>query len=228
MDSGSTSNWIKLAKQVFGKTHLVLTKDIGAHIEEIPIILRKGPHVRVESFDVWPISPDVGEMGTGNDRYLARLRFRYWLRTYVLLATHTNAAVQHVIGRPGHPPTYEIFSNERWHVSIAAWDFIEEKAGEAIMDTKVSGVFLQGDFNIMPEGEGRTNPHSPHNVTKRLGMKYHNERVTWLCWWGMHPVQAITEFPPGHNGWPSDHAALLGRFKRTTKGFQRKVTKLKK
>lgn len=226
MDAGRSNRWINMAKEVFGSGYRVYSKDIGVHSQECPVIIKRRPNVSVEAFQVWPISPDVGEVGLGNDRYLAMLRFKCWRRTYVLFATHTNAGVQDVIGKPGHPPTFDIRDNQRWKVSIPAWAEIERKVGEAILDPRVSGVLLQGDFNIMPEGEGRTNPYSPHLVCQRLGMKYHNERVVWQCWWGLHPVKPFRVYPPGKGGWPSDHAAFLGTFRRSSQGFTRRVEPL--
>lgn len=211
MDAGNRNHYIGMAKAVFGLGYDVLTDPTqGAHSEEIPLIVRRGPSLGVKQFAVTPISPDVGELGVGNDRYLAEMHFRYWTKTYAFLFTHTNAVVQNLGGKN---PTYKIFNNERWRVSKEAWDHIEERAGHCIMNPKICGVFLAGDFNIMPIGEGLTDPHSPHQVMTRLGMKYVNSRVTYLGYWGVKPTETPTVFLPGQHGWPSDHAAILGKFR---------------
>lgn len=210
MDQGSSTS-IPAIYKVFGRKGIrVFSKDIAEHSQECPIILRTAPWVKVKKFEVHRLSQDVGKLGMGNDRWLAELWYTFFGKTYVLFATHTNAGVQAVNGS-GH-----IIQGTRWEAYKKQMDTIEKYVGKAIMDPSTSGVILQGDLNMMPFSDGRTNFHSPHQMFKRLHMHYRNTRVVYMAQWGM-TFNRVHIYPPGANGWLSDHGAIFASLSRNRK-----------
>jgi hypothetical protein len=94
MDLGQHS-FVPTMRETLGSSYTVISDaTVGVHSQEIPVAIRNGPSTSVTSSKVVQISPDVGTKGTGNDRYLATVRFRHHGRVYVVMHTHTNAVIQ--------------------------------------------------------------------------------------------------------------------------------------
>lgn len=210
MDLGRTTA-LPVIHKVFGRFAKVYTRDFGGHSQEIPIVVRIAPWVRVHQFDLVKLSNDMGQSvgGMGNDRYLARLEFTVGRRRWVHFATHTNAGVQHVA--PG-PLFGTLLKNEdgkaRWKVFQLQMAQIESHLRLAIDDHAIDVVTVSGDFNMLPAEAGLIEHYSPHRVFKRLGMIYSNTRVNYIAAHGAK-IKRVQIFPPGRNGWQSDHSALL-------------------
>lgn len=212
MDLGKTSK-THLVRSVLGKRYKVLVRDIGAHSEEIPVAVKVGPFCRVLHFKLTALSPDVGDKGTGNDRYLAETWFRRFRRTYVVLHTHTNAVVQN--HDPKSPDYLAMLNNVRVAPTAAAMQTIEEHAAAAIADPGVTAVWVMGDLNILPTPREKEWEHSPQAMFRRLGMQWENSRVVYLAWSkGVKPRGKVTTIPAHSKTNRADHGWLVGRFRR--------------
>jgi hypothetical protein len=151
---------------------------------------------------------DVG--GMGNDRWLARLEYKTFRKTWVYYATHTNAGVQHVAQGPQFGKLLKTPNgNARWEVYKKQMAMIEQHMAIDIDDPDIDVVTIGGDLNMLPEADGVTEHYSPHQTFKRLGMTYVNTRVVYLASHGAE-IHKSQVFPAGQHGWESDHAALKG------------------
>jgi hypothetical protein len=209
MDRGPHSS-VPEMRETLGSSYTVVSDaTVGVHSEEIPVAIRNGPATSIMSQKVISISPDVGTKGTGNDRYLAIVKFRHHDRVYGVLHTHTNAVIQ------SHK-TLEMLHNERKRVTAKAMQTIEDKANRFLNDPAVTALWIMGDFNILPV----TNPeieweHSPQAMFRRLGMKSENTRVIYLAWSkGLHRRGALEVIGAGTPRNASDHAFLVRDFRR--------------
>lgn len=212
MDLGKRTEF-GAVRRVFGKRARIFSKDKGGHSQEIPIVLRMVPWVRVRKFDLFKLSDDGGAKvgGMGNDRWLARLEVKIWRKVWVYYATHTNAGVQHVASGPGYG---DLIKND---VGIARWHDYEDQMRRTeiylardIDDPDIDVVVLGGDLNMLPVGAGLREQHSPHQTFLRLNMRYVNTRVTYLAVHGAK-IRSHAIFEPGKDGWLSDHGAILAR-----------------
>jgi hypothetical protein len=208
MDLGHKT-FIPQIRTGLGPTYEVVSSDIGVHSEEIPVAIRTGPHTEVERFKVLSISPDVGERGWGNDRYLVVVRFRHRDRTYVVMHTHTDAVIQNL-------HTGVMFDNIRVDVTAKAMQAIEDRAKAELKDPDVTALWIMGDFNYLPP----TDPsilwkHSPPAVFDRLGMKWVHNRVIYLAWSpGVSERRQVTQILAMSERNASDHTWLVGHFRR--------------
>jgi len=99
-------------------------------------------------------------------------------------------------------------------VTKKAFDKIEAEAEKHLASKGVHGVFITGDLNVLPIGEGMTDPHSPHQMFRRLGMKYVNTRVVYLAYHGLAMVGQAHIIPAHSPRNSADHAWILARFHR--------------
>lgn len=212
MDLGKRS-LIGQLRHALGKRYRVLAKDLGQHSQEIPIALRVGRFCRLVSYKLLPLSPDVGVKGTGNDRWLAIVRWRLFGRAYVLLHTHVNAVIQNHDTKS--PDFGEMLHNERVPVTADGMQILEDQAAKALADPKVDGrVIVTGDLNYLPVPRAKEWEHSPQAVFRRLGMKYENSRVVYLAW-GPGLRLATAEIIAAHSATnPADHGWILGHLRR--------------
>ena len=207
MDNG-TRTYIGLLKDILGPKWAVLTKDHGEHSQECPGSYRPAPWFKVVDFTVTKLSDDVPGKGAGNDRWLSRLEYKLWRSAYVIYWTHLNAEVQRVLkdGAIVHGP--------RWDAYKVEIQKIETALSRDIADPKIKGVIFQGDVNMLPKGEGMTNPSSPYQMFKRLKMEWVNTRVIVQAVSHSMRFHRTTIFPPKENGWPSDHGAILSDIRK--------------
>lgn len=191
-----------------GKRYKVLSKDLDQHSQEIPACVRVGLFTKVLSFRLVPLSPNVGTLGVGNDRWLAVVKFRRFSKTYVWLHTHTDARIQNL-------KTGDMLDNERVRVTAKAFQTIESLLSAALADPDVGGrVLLTGDLNMLPVPRAREWEHSPQAIFRRCGMTYRNTRVIYLAWGPGLSLDGQVETIPAHTARnPSDHGWLLGRFR---------------
>lgn len=212
MDLGKRTE-LGAVRSVFGDKASIFSKDKGGHSQEIPIVLRRVPWVRVVRFDLFKLTKDGGPKvgGMGNDRWLARLEFKKWRKTHVYYATHTNAGVQHVAGGPDEGKLLKSdVASARWLAYEDQMRQIELYLTRDIADPRIDVVSLGGDLNMLPIKDGLTEKHSPHQTFKRLKMEYVNTRVVYFATHGAR-IKSHKFFPPGRNGWLSDHGAILAR-----------------
>lgn len=208
MDRGSSSSVPDMIERLGSAYTVVSDATVGVHSEEIPVAIRKGPATSILSQKVISISKDVGTKGTGNDRYLAIVKFRHHDRVYGVLHTHTNAVIQ------SHK-TLEMLHNERKRVTAKAMQTIEDKANEFLKDATVTALWIMGDFNILPAPPAIEWEHSPQAMFRRLGMKSENTRVIYLAWSkGLHRRGALEVIGAGTPRNASDHAFLVRDFRR--------------
>jgi hypothetical protein len=212
MDLGKTSKVGQLRK-VLGDAYRVLAKDLGQHSQEIPVALRVGLFCRLLSYELLPLSPNVGAAGTGNDRWLAVVRFRLFAWVYVLFHTHVNAVIQN--HDPKSPHFGEILDNDRVDATAKAMQIIEEQAAAALADPKVGGrVLVTGDLNYLPVMRSLEWEHSPQAMFRRLDMEWTNSRVIYLAWGpGLH-LSTVNMIPAHSPDNPADHGWILGRLRR--------------
>jgi hypothetical protein len=208
MDLGHKT-FISQIRTGLGPTYDVVSSDIGVHSEEIPVAIRTGPHTEVLRFKVLPISPDVGERGWGNDRYLVVVRFRHRDRTYVVMHTHTDAVIQNL-------HTGAMFDNIRVDVTAQAMQTIEDQAKDVLADADVTALWIMGDFNYLPpEDPSLEWKHSPPAVFRRLGMRWVHNRVIYLAHsTGVSERREVTQIMAMSRENASDHAWLVGHFRR--------------
>lgn len=210
LDPGSRSI-LPTVRKVLGRSWQVIARDVGSHSEEVAVAVRTGPFTKVLGVRVEEISPNLPGPGVGNDRYLTTVRLRHYGRVYVVLNVHTNAVVQNL-----HTGTMR--ENERKRVTAVAMKTVEERAGAAIADPEVSGVFVLGDFNILPVEESREWTHSPQATFRRLGMTWANTRVVYLAYSkGVEPSVGVVTIPAHSARNRADHGWLLGTFRPRTK-----------
>lgn len=214
MDMGHATA-IPAVKHVFGRLVRIFSKDLGGHSMEIPIVLRLCPWVKVLDYSLTKLSEDGGDKvgGMGNDRYLARLKLKVWRKVWVHYATHTNAGVQKTgagegVGKLLHNEA----SEARWKVYQVQMQKIEELVQKDVDDESIDVTTLGGDMNMLPIADGLTEYYSPHKMFERLGMAYQNTRVVYLAVHGARFTK-IKIYPPGKNGWLSDHGGLMGWMK---------------
>jgi hypothetical protein len=208
MDLGSHSLVPQMREKLGSSYHVVSDATVGVHSQEIPLAIRNGPSTSVKSSKVIQISPDVGTKGTGNDRYLATVRFRHHGRLYVVMHTHTNAVIQ------SHK-TLKMLDNERMKVTAKAMQTIEDKAKEFLKDPAVTALWIMGDFNILPAPPDIEWEHSPQAMFRRLGMKSENTRVIYLAWSkGVHRRGDLEVIGARTMRNASDHAFLVRGFRR--------------
>lgn len=210
MDLGRNTA-ISVIRAVFGALVHIFTEDRGGHSQEIPGVFRRVPWARGYRFTLHQLSDDGGPAvgGMGNDRWLGELRVKVFTKTYAFFFTHVDAGVQHVAaGRQLGQLLQSAEGRKRWARYQIEMEKIETLVGRAIADTNTDVVILQGDLNMLPVGDGITEHYAPHQVYKRLRMQYVNSRVVYF---GVHgaKIKKHAEFPPGHDGWMSDHGALM-------------------
>ena len=211
MDLGPRT-FIPQVRSVLGPTYEVLSSDVGVHSEEIPVAVRTGPESEVQQFKVVPISPNIGEDGKGNDRYLAVVRFLHRDRSYVVMHTHTDAVIQHL-------DTGLMFDNARVKATAKAMQAIEDEAEAVLADPDVTGLWVMGDFNYLPVDPSIQWEHSPQAMFDRLGMQRVNNRVVYLAWsQGVSQDSEVTQILAHTDQNASDHAWLLGHFRRARPG----------
>ncbi len=210
MDLGK-SDKVSLAQKIFGKGWKSFAKDKGEHSREIPIFVHMLVWMRAISWDTIKLSNDLPGKGAGNDRWLNILRLEIWSRTWVFLMTHTNAEVQRTARSP-----HTIIHGPRLVAYEQQMKRIESTIGVLLKEASVGGrVVLIGDLNMLDLDEGKTYKYSPHQMFKRLGMKYDSERVVYLAWGpGLKPRGKKQVFPPNTDINPSDHARLVRRLRR--------------
>jgi hypothetical protein len=208
MDLGQHS-FVPTMRETLGSSYTVISDaTVGVHSQEIPVAIRNGPSTSVTSSKVVQISPDVGTKGTGNDRYLATVRFRHHGRVYVVMHTHTNAVIQ------SHT-TLKMLDNERKRVTADAMQTIEDKADLVLKDPRVAALWIMGDFNILPAPPDIEWEHSPQAMFRRLGMKSENTRVVYLAWSkGLHRRGGLEVIGARTARNASDHAFLVRGFRR--------------
>lgn len=208
MDLGERT-FIPHIRTALGPTYEVLSSDVGVHSEEIPVAVRTGPESEVLHFKVTAISPNVGEDGVGNDRYLAVVRFRHRGHTYVVMHTHTDAVIQNL-------HTGLLLDNPRVEVTAQAMQTIEDEAAAVLADPDVTGLWVMGDFNYLPVDPSIQWKHSPQAIFDRLGMQRVNNRVIHLAWsQGISERREVTQIMAHTAENASDHAWLVGHFRRT-------------
>ena len=209
MDLGPHSFVPKIIDTLGSSYTVVSDAAAGVHSQEIPVAIRTGPSTSVIRSQVIQISPDVGTKGTGNDRYLAIVRFRHRDRTYVVMHTHTNAVIQ------SHK-TLELLHNERAKVTAVAMQTIEDRAAAILADTTVTALWIMGDFNYLPVQDPQIEwKHSPQQTFARLGMRSTHTRVIYLAWSkGVHRRGRVEVIGPGTTRNASDHAFLVSGFRR--------------
>jgi hypothetical protein len=212
MDLGKRS-LVDQLRHALGKAYRVLAQDLGQHSQEIPVALRVGLFCRLVSYELLPLSPNVGTAGTGNDRWLAIVRFRLLGWVYVVLHTHVNAVIQN--HDPKSPHFGEMLDNDRVDATAQAMQIIEDQAAAALADPKVGGrVLVTGDLNYLPVRRSLEWEHSPQAVFRRLGMEWTNSRVIYLAWGaGLH-LSTVSMIPAHSPDNPSDHGWILGRVRR--------------
>lgn len=203
LDLGPRS-FVGQLQAALGKAYTVLSKDLGQHSEEIPVAVRG----KVLEFTLEPLSRNVAGPGTGNDRWLARVVYRPFIRRHVLLHTHTNAVIQ------SHH-TGEMLDNAREHVTVKAMQTFEERLSADLDDPRFGGrVSVTGDFNILPVGPGTPYPHAtpwehgPQEMFQRLGMEWRNSRVIYYACGPGYRLKSCTVIPPHSAENPSDHGWL--------------------
>ncbi|MGC4111480.1 MAG: hypothetical protein QM747_13870 [Nocardioides sp.] len=207
MDLGKKS-FVGMVKSTLGSAYTVISEDVGAHSEEIPVAIRTGLLTKVSRFQVLPISPDVGTKGTGNDRYLVVVRFRHKLRTYVLMHTHTDAVIQ-------NQRTGKLLDNERVEPTAKAMALIESKAKEVLDDPAIAGLVIMGDFNYLQVDDDIAWEHSPQKTFTRLGMTWDRNRVVYLAWSpGLAPKKPTETIAAHSTRNASDHAWLIGHLRK--------------
>jgi hypothetical protein len=202
MDPSGANTNIDLLNKVMGPGYSIHSRRLSEHSQECPITLRKAPQVTTGRFNLTFLSRDLPGPGLGNERWLAELWFTFGKTQYVVFATHYVAAVQRTNGDMSL-----ITGTNRWPAFQHNVERTEARVNEVISVNPDIPVVLMGDLNMMPEGEGRTNPSSPHRMFKRLGMKYVNERVIYIAYRNMH-LDKQQAWKPGTPGWPADHALL--------------------
>jgi hypothetical protein len=206
MDLGQRT-FVPEVRAALGPTYEVLSKDIGVHSEEIPVAVRTGPDTEVVRFRVIPISPNVGDDGIGNDRYLIVVRLRHKGLVYVVLHTHTDAVIQNL-------HTGLMFDNPRVAVTAAAMQTIEDEAEAVLADPDVTGLWVMGDFNYLPVDPSIQWEHSPQAMFDRLGMQWEHNRVVYLAWSkGIAEKRKVTQIAAHSDENASDHAWLVGHFR---------------
>ncbi len=206
MDLGERT-FVPEVQAALGPTYQVLSKDIGVHSEEIPVAVRTGPQSEVVRFKVLPISPNVGDDGIGNDRYLVVVRLRHRGRVYVVMHTHTDAVIQNL-------HTGLMFDNPRVEVTAQAMRTIEDEATAVLADPDVTGLWVMGDFNYLPVDPSIQWEHSPQAVFGRLGMQWEHNRVVYLAWsQGIAERRRVTQILAHTDENASDHAWLVGHFR---------------
>lgn len=205
MDLGRRT-FLPQVRSTLGPTYEVLSKDIGVHSEEIPVAVRTGPDTEVVRFRVTSISPNVGEDGVGNDRYVVVVRLRHEGRVYVVMHTHTDAVVQNL--HTGH-----LLDNPRVAVTARAMQTIETQAKAVLADPDVTGLWVMGDFNYLPVDPSIQWKHSPQAMFDRLGLQWIHNRVIYLAWSPRIAVRrAATQIAAHSDENASDHAWLVGHF----------------
>lgn len=212
MDLGQTTA-LPAARRAFGRLARILTKNISAHSQEVPLIVRNAMlGYKSLSFEVLPGSPNVGVKGAGNDRVVVVHRFSLWGRVYTVIHGHSDSEVQDHDPRSAHYGDF--FDNERMKVTRDYMKVLRAQVELAVR--RSDAVIVMGDFNTLPVGAGTTDPDSVFTILRDNSFKVHNERVTVLAVWGA-PFKTYRVFLPGKGGWGSDHAALLGTIARPRK-----------
>lgn len=207
MDLGPRT-FIPQVRTALGPTYDVLSSDVGVHSEEIPVAIRTGPRTEVRHFKVVPISPNVGEDGVGNDRYLIVVRFLHHDHTYVVMHTHTDAVIQNL-------HTGLMFDNPRVDVTARAMQTIEDEAAAVLADPEVAGLWVMGDYNYLPVDPSIAWKHSPQAMFGRLGMQWVHTRVIYLAWSkGLAERRQVTQIAAHSDENASDHTWLVGHFRR--------------
>jgi hypothetical protein len=211
MDLGSTT-YLPLVHRVLGRLSRIFSADKGGHSQEIPIVLRLAIWIKVVSYDLIQLSDDGGDAvgGMGNDRWAGRLKIKVWRKVWVLWATHLDAGVQHVAAGPDLGTLLKTEAGRlRWTRYQQEIQKLYNHVAIDIGDSNVDVVVVQGDLNMLPIADGVTDPHSPvHLFHKRLGMDFVNARVGYIFVHGAK-IRKTRTYPPGQNGWGSDHAGIL-------------------
>lgn len=205
MDLGARTG-IPVVRRILGKNWFISSNDRGQHSQEIPTAVRTGMFCHVLHHKTVALSPNVGTAGVGNDRWLNITYFKRFRKTYVIFMVHTDAVVQ------SHQ-TYHMLDNHRTRVTERAMKIIEEEAYHVLHEPDVTGLFILGDFNIIPIGEGKSVSWGPHMMFERLHMRYDNSRVVYLAWAGVKLNGVVNEIPAHSDSNWSDHGWLVGDFR---------------
>jgi len=202
-------DYIPVVRKVFRPQFEVIAPDKGQHSREIAVVV-KG---KVLSNETIQISKDIGDAGVGNDRWVNRVKYKRWGRTYVWLHTHVDAVIQ------DHEPRSKDFGkmldNARTLVTAKAMETIEGLAREALRDPKVFAIKISGDFNYLPVGKGTTIPQvqpwefSPQEMFRRLGMQWVNSRVVYYAWSKNLRKRRVKQVPPHSRTNLSDHGRIV-------------------
>jgi hypothetical protein len=208
MDLGMRS-FVPQMREALGPGYTVVSADVGAHSQEIPIAIRTGPLTRVLASEVVQISPNIGAKGIGNDRYLAQVTFQHRNRTYVVMHTHTNAVIQSHM-------TLKMLQNPRVKATAAAMQTIENRATTVLANPDVTALWIMGDFNYLPVDDPLIEwKHSPPAMFGRLAMTWTNSRVIYLAWSKGVRRRGDVQVIPAHTAHnASDHGWLVGGFRR--------------
>ena len=199
IQEGHSGN-VEAIRRAIGNTHSVRYGDTFEG-KDVPVVYPSGLHVL--SFKSRRVSKRAEVKNIGMPRAASVLRFKVNGEVFCFINTHLNAAVQNrETNEPLSRQIPRVFEYTRSIVQIEMIIRRAKKRGEHVI--------LVGDLNYRSVPGGMDWFYSPHQMFKRVGMRYRSERLDYIAWTKGLNLDSYRTVPQTMHG--ADHPWLFANF----------------